>query len=60
LLVLNAKGWQMRCLAKNMRLERVLRASAALDLVDLGDARTLEIRQLDLLVTGRTHSWKIY
>jgi hypothetical protein len=60
ILSMNSKAWHLRSLAKNSRLDAPTRAQMALEFIELMDKRALEIRQLDLLVTGRTHSWKYY
>jgi hypothetical protein len=60
ILALNGRGWQLRSLAKNKRIDNEARSAAAMQYVDLGDERAREIRQLDLLVNGRTHAWKTY
>lgn len=60
LLQINAKGWQLSTLAHNVRLGVAVRSEAALHLTDLDEPRASKIRQLDLLVTGRTHAFKFY
>lgn len=60
LLAINGRGWHLRSLAKNARADAASRANAALSFLELMDARAVEVRQLDLLMTGRTHAWKVY
>jgi hypothetical protein len=60
LLALNSRGWHLNILAHKKTLDEAIRAGSALALVLLSDERAAKIRQLDLLMTGRTHAWKFY